>query len=727
MQKVMLSLSAIPLSKARKYAKGWNKGRYADLFVKHSDSPHYRIYFPFEHIHAAHLPVPKIINEKLNSLGYSVEDYRAGIAVDANGRRRVRIGKLLGKFPEVQKLFNEDKLRAAKDRYYICISRHPYDIAGMSTGRGWRSCMNLEDGENLHRVIDEVVTGSLIAYLVNEKDLNIKNPTARILIKPFYKKGETATVASVGNNPLFICDKVYGHAPAGFVTITQKWLDENFNRGKQKGIYFINAHSYDDGLVEVAHFSEDDADAHFSIPKDSAGTLLHEYECEQKGIVTGAARSSYFERYPKALAKLTGPFLKSDVTAAAKSDAKFALDFYVKNKTRCYGYMGASHFFPSSEAVIQTIIMRDPELLMYAVDNNLIDELGVCAVMEVMDNWNRIPLSVFTPDVINHFALERPEFLVNRLRGTELMPDDEAVFKIAPAGITALPDFGADMLRGVLDSWEKELDGKREEYEDSAEATRQRLYFKRIVNKIENGKMTKDLFTVLLQSRVLNPLAYMNIVIGKFNNLMREKRKIITTLGGEQAVADRIVSEFIYSNRPDTTIAATNPEIQFLLYTCSPDIAAELLTAKIKNDRFLITGAITFIIDNFEHEIIDGDDFINPDKPMAKALITRLKANPADGLHYFDNDVVKYTMLSQEIMADAIPAAIKGQLRFQDCLLAAAHFWMDLYNMSAPMAVHFAKIALAVSDDVAETWKQWPDLAKSKMPKIVELLEPVTI
>lgn len=85
--------------------------------------------------------------------------------------------------------FKLDPIRLeSSGKYKIVVSRHPYDIVGMSTGRGWTSCMNLKDGCNRHYVNQELRHGTIIAYLVKDNDLNITNPISRILLKPYINK-----------------------------------------------------------------------------------------------------------------------------------------------------------------------------------------------------------------------------------------------------------------------------------------------------------------------------------------------------------------------------------------------------------------------------------------------------------------------------------------------------------------------------------------------------------
>ena len=70
--------------------------------------------------------------------------------------------------------------------YSAVLSRGAIDIAGMSTDRGWDSCMDL-DGNQMHKmyVKKDVEHGTLIAYLIKKKDTNLQEPLGRVLIKPY--------------------------------------------------------------------------------------------------------------------------------------------------------------------------------------------------------------------------------------------------------------------------------------------------------------------------------------------------------------------------------------------------------------------------------------------------------------------------------------------------------------------------------------------------------------
>lgn len=213
--KAILSVSALPPSSYRQYVKGWNKDRYAELFAKYNgDRKGYRIYIPLK-TKAKRIVIPKQITEALHSKGYVVDDYGSGLAVQKDGKRKMRIGKLLP--PELQQVFANDPARQAQaSDYLVVISRHPYDIAGMSTGRGWRSCMNVEDGSNRHYVERDIKSGSLVAYLVKASDPNISNPSARILLRVYKHLDKTGLWPS----------RIYGTAPASFTRTVSAWCSQ---------------------------------------------------------------------------------------------------------------------------------------------------------------------------------------------------------------------------------------------------------------------------------------------------------------------------------------------------------------------------------------------------------------------------------------------------------------------------------------------------------------------
>ena len=262
MTKLILSMSALAPSQYRKYVKGWDKGRYADLFAKYNgDRNGYRIYLPLDGKPTS-IAVPKSVQEALHSKGYVVDDYRAGMAVDSTGKRKIRIGKLLP--PELQQVFANDPVRQAKsDAYTVVISRHPYDIAGMSTGRGWTSCMNLNGGINSRYVEKDVAQGSIIAYLVPSSDPNIKNPAARILLR-VYRAGRKKGLWPSG---------IYGTGNPQFYATVRKWCSQ------VNAEYFGIPYGASMNLIRGLYDDSGDTGNVVNIPPDFAAVLQGIKKC----------------------------------------------------------------------------------------------------------------------------------------------------------------------------------------------------------------------------------------------------------------------------------------------------------------------------------------------------------------------------------------------------------------------------------------------------------------
>src|SRR5574343_573218 len=190
-----------------------------------------RIYLPFEvpqNIDTRQFEIMLIIENALSEIGYPLspwhsmgswdhkrENYLKGICRKKIGddKREFKIGKILSKLEKSKKyepnlssliysnpqmfnkfkdiksilrIYNEDPDRAVSNsnKYLICISKHPYDIAGMSTDRGWTSCMNLVGGVYRNKIKPLIQEGGLVAYLIKEDDLNIEHPLGRVTIYP---------------------------------------------------------------------------------------------------------------------------------------------------------------------------------------------------------------------------------------------------------------------------------------------------------------------------------------------------------------------------------------------------------------------------------------------------------------------------------------------------------------------------------------------------------------
>lgn len=95
----------------------------------------------------------------------------------------------------------------------VIFARHPYDIAGMSYGRTWSSCMHLTDGQLRDFVKKDIENGTIAVYLTKATDEGLSKPLARVLVKPYVNVGnendiilypEAKTYGKIDNPKKFI-------------------------------------------------------------------------------------------------------------------------------------------------------------------------------------------------------------------------------------------------------------------------------------------------------------------------------------------------------------------------------------------------------------------------------------------------------------------------------------------------------------------------------------------
>ena len=212
------------------------------MFEKYTHSRNkYRIYLPLKSVVNNKIVIPTKVNDSVRSSGYEIDDYMAGIAIDSNNpKKKVKIGKLLDS--ETKKIYDNDPQRSSvkNQKIWVVISRHPYDIAGMSFDRGWTSCMDLDDGENRIFVDQDIKLGTIVAYLIKDLDKNINNPIARISIKPYSCDVDKAKIG------LFM-GRMYGQGPVSFYKTVQDFC-ESYNKDLPKGVYTMLDGLYSDGL-----------------------------------------------------------------------------------------------------------------------------------------------------------------------------------------------------------------------------------------------------------------------------------------------------------------------------------------------------------------------------------------------------------------------------------------------------------------------------------------------
>ena len=227
-----------------------------------------RSYFPFQATGTEPKEgVDPQVEAQLTESGYQITDYRKGYC--ASGNRVMRIGKVLNSLkqrdikeinnryqqasqeqnPIKYKIFQNQMQEELKrsDQYYeelietfinsayrthqsnqnsgftVVVSQNPHDVAQMSTGRNWTSCMDLGDGDGApgshhEDVYCEVQNGGLVAYLIRSDDTEIEDPLARIHIRRFdNRSGKSVAIPE---------KSVYGNEIKGFQQSVQSWLNQ---------------------------------------------------------------------------------------------------------------------------------------------------------------------------------------------------------------------------------------------------------------------------------------------------------------------------------------------------------------------------------------------------------------------------------------------------------------------------------------------------------------------
>jgi hypothetical protein len=228
------------------------------------------------------LPTSTPLMEEINSvfipLGYKInsfEDYLNNkVYKISDTKNPMKIGGLLNKInPDLFGIFDtslerkewKDKINNSDKDLKIVISRHPYDLLGMASGRDWSdsSCMRLGttddkvykllgfyenegEGANKDYISKDITEGTLIAYVVNIDDNNINKPLSRLLIKPYVNEKDSNDIIWVS------ADKLYGQEVEGFKSSVDEWLGGW--QGEKYGYYCIKGGLYADEKERVQFY-----------------------------------------------------------------------------------------------------------------------------------------------------------------------------------------------------------------------------------------------------------------------------------------------------------------------------------------------------------------------------------------------------------------------------------------------------------------------------------------
>jgi hypothetical protein len=224
--KYLKLFEAICLDTYKKYQKYFNKkeyerhGKFFKFFDDHSKN-YDRIYFPIGNISKPEYRIPQEIVDLFHHYNWDIDKEKE--MVSKKSGNYMKIGKALQKLGKGQllKVYADSKKDIMKDTsdLYVVISRHPYDLLGISTDRGWTTCLNLDDKTYNKKYISYlehlIENGYLSAYLIHKDDRNIENPISRLLIK---NHTYPPSVSFGWDN------KIYGTHIKEFEDIIKKWI-----------------------------------------------------------------------------------------------------------------------------------------------------------------------------------------------------------------------------------------------------------------------------------------------------------------------------------------------------------------------------------------------------------------------------------------------------------------------------------------------------------------------
>jgi hypothetical protein len=243
----------VPLSLGREFMRIADEKRYEraydELFqqptsngeLKQTD----RIYIPMSQSCCS--DVQDRVSKALFEKGFHIADYAKGYAEKEGKNNKYNIGKLLKDNPVLQDDFRDDE---ARQNYYIVLSRHPYDILRMSTGRKWSSCTAYGDEGFEPYCVPDLTEGALVAYLVSPHDPGVRNPLSRIVLKPYEDEGgDILLLPNLSYTNGMKCDR--------FAEVLQGFIEEKFNKGKHGHYYLKEKVFRDKGPGAVLRLSND--------------------------------------------------------------------------------------------------------------------------------------------------------------------------------------------------------------------------------------------------------------------------------------------------------------------------------------------------------------------------------------------------------------------------------------------------------------------------------------
>lgn len=188
----------------------------------------------------------------LENLGLVMHDYAAGHA-RGHAPTPLRIGKLMQKHPVPDYLKTEFENDPTRNRNLrVVISRHPRDIARVSTGRDWHTCLSALDTQ-WGAVPRDIEKESLVAYIIKDDDPDITAPLARIRILPYVRSTGLRGLFNQGADKqqpevIYMCSPQVGLRHDVFEAVVADFCATHLNHG-QDGAYRLKNGVYDGGVM----------------------------------------------------------------------------------------------------------------------------------------------------------------------------------------------------------------------------------------------------------------------------------------------------------------------------------------------------------------------------------------------------------------------------------------------------------------------------------------------
>lgn len=187
------------------------------------------------------------VSRHLESKGYRITDYVGGYAQHKDKKQPEKIGKIIADSKTVSDAYRDDADRTEavnlRKPLQMVISRHPHQVAGMSTGYNFKSCMELPGGHRdaqggcfHHLIPGEVMAGTHVAYLTHAGDDAATKPLARIAMRPF-------TNPETGNSILKPEEVNYGAEHAPFKKAVNDFAEKHFPA--KEDVYHMASGVYD--------------------------------------------------------------------------------------------------------------------------------------------------------------------------------------------------------------------------------------------------------------------------------------------------------------------------------------------------------------------------------------------------------------------------------------------------------------------------------------------------